>query len=134
MDSMASRLTPLGILLKWIVVPASLGAIGYFLVGPRVDSQVPKEIKDRMLEVSRNTEPQTTASNDKPEEVDKPLHNFAEPEVDVSVTALNSKPKKQKRKRRRRKPPTATTTPSAPIPDAPSGGGSADPPPVGAGA
>jgi len=131
---MASRLTPLGIILKWIVVPASLGAIGYFLVGPRVESQVPKELKEKALEVVNSGKPTTTVSNSPAQEVEKPTRSFAEPEVDVSVTAINNRPKKTKRKRRRRKPPTESTAPSAPPAETPSGGGGAEPTPTGAGA
>ncbi|HWD38053.1 MAG TPA: hypothetical protein VG944_04340 [Fimbriimonas sp.] len=33
---MRPRLTPLGLVLKWLIVPVLVGAIGYFLIGPRI--------------------------------------------------------------------------------------------------
>lgn len=35
----ARKLTPLGIVVKWIVVPAALAALGYYVVGPRLGEQ-----------------------------------------------------------------------------------------------
>lgn len=126
---MASRLSPLGIVVKWIVVPISLGAIGYFLVGPRVESKVPQGVKDKVREVANGQE----FAEDKPNaDEDKPTRQFAEPEVDVTVTALNTREDRPKKKRRkRRKPPAETTAPSAPVEPAgppPSDGGEPPPP------
>lgn len=123
---MAGRLTPLGVFLKWIVVPASLGAIGYFLVGPRVDTDVAKKIQKKVGEVTGQKP--TTADpepSDEPEE--QPTSKFAPPEVDVTVTALNTRPTTTKKKRRkRRKPPTESTAPSEPsVAPPPSDGGAA---------
>lgn len=108
---MASRLTPLGFLVKWIVVPLSLGAVGYLFVGPRVDGKVANEIKDQVQKV-------TGTGDDKapPEDEDKPLnvpaHNFTEPQIDVTVTALNTRQNKPKKKRRRKRPKPPVENPS----------------------
>src|SRR5687768_18595127 len=105
METMASRLTPLGFLVKWIFVPLSLGAVGYFLVGPRVESQVPKELRDQVQKVAGSNQEPVEPEEDKP--ITAPTHNFTAPEIDVTVTALNSRETRPKKKRRRRrtKPP-----------------------------
>lgn len=126
---MAGRLTPLGVFLKWIVVPASLGAIGYFLVGPRVDSDVAKKLQKKVGEVtgqkSSTDDPESSSEEDKPEE--QPTSKYAAPEVDVTVTALNSRPTTTKKKRKkRRKPTTESSAPSEPsVAPPPSDGGAA---------
>lgn len=125
---MAGRLTPLGVFLKWIAVPVSLGAIGYFLVGPRVDTDVAKKIQKKVGEVTgqKPTDPDPGSEEDKPEE--QPSSKFAAPEVDVTVTALNSRPTTTTRKKRkkRRKPPTESSAPSEPsVAPPPSDGGAA---------
>ncbi|MBC8066175.1 MAG: hypothetical protein H7Y17_15190 [Chlorobia bacterium] len=128
---MASRLSPLGIVVKWIVVPISLAAIGYFLVGPRVESKVPQGVKDKVREVANGQEAPAEEPN---AEEDKPARQFTEPEVDVTVTALNTRENRPKKKRRkRRKPPAETTAPSGPIEPAgpPPGNGGEPPPPDG---
>lgn len=38
---MASTLTPVGIALKWAVIPLALAALGYFVVGPKVGGAKP---------------------------------------------------------------------------------------------
>jgi hypothetical protein len=133
METMASRLTPLGFIVKWIVAPLSLGAVGYFLVGPRVESQVPKELKEQVQKVAGSTQNEPEAE---PVDEDKPTagptHNFSEPQVDVSVTALNTRQTRPKKKRRRKraKPPVVNTAPAgepAVSPPPPDGGGAADP-------
>lgn len=130
---MAGRLTPLGVFLKWIVVPASLGAIGYFLVGPRVDSDVAKKIQKKVGEVTgqkpATTDPESGSGEGASDE--QPSSKFAAPEVDVTVTALNTRPTTTTRKKRkkRRKPPTESTAPSEPsVAPPPSDGGAATTP------
>jgi hypothetical protein len=130
---MAGRLTPLGFVLKWIVVPVSLGAIGYFLVGPRVE--IPKDIEDKVRKVAGNP---GTLEADNPEETqaeeDKPEKTFSAPEVDVTVTALNNRPKPKRKKRRRRTTTVQAPSQEQPAPEAPTGdGGGGEPPPAGDG-
>lgn len=111
---MAGRLTPLGVFLKWVVVPVSLGAAGYFLVGPRVDGKMAKEITDKMNEVTGNV-PTTDESGEPPEGAEpdeQPTSRFTPPEVDVTVTALNTRPTNTRRQRRRRAAPVSQ--PAAP--------------------
>jgi hypothetical protein len=130
---MAGRLTPLGFFLKWIVVPVSLGAIGYFLVGPRVE--IPKELESKVREVTGQggKPPTLQATNEDEPESNKPEKTFAAPEVDVTVTALN-KPTKPKRKKRRRRPTVTTPSQSEPsAPEPPANGGGGEPPPTGDG-
>lgn len=126
---MAGRLTPLGVFLKWVVVPISLGAVGYFLVGPRVDSKVAKEITDKVNEVTGNV-PKTDEPEEGEESDEQPTSKFAPPEVDVTVTALNTRPTTTRRQRRRRATPTPTpSAPAEPVvaPPPSSGGGEATP-------
>jgi hypothetical protein len=112
METMASRLTPLGFFVKWIFVPLSLGAVGYFLVGPRVESEVP-QLKEQMQKATGGEQPEAEP-NDEEKPVTVPAHNFSEPQVDVTVTALNTRERPKKEKRRRRaKPPAEKTTPSS---------------------
>ena len=106
---MATRLTPLGMLIKWFIVPLVLCAIGYFLVGPRVEEKVPNDVKDNLRKVAGTVDSQKTADSDNPKK------SYAAPEVDVTVTALNSRQDKPKKKRRRRSRTTtrASSAPSA---------------------
>jgi hypothetical protein len=118
---MATRLTPLGMLIKWFIVPLVLCAIGYFLVGPRVEEKVPTDVKDNLRKVAG-----TVDSKNEPE-TDKPKKSYAAPEVDVTVTALNTRQEKPKKKRRRRTRTTPkTSTPSS----APEAAPSVAPPPA----
>ena len=132
---MATRLSPLGQIVKWLVVPALLAATGYYFVGPRVTDKLPPEIKERVQaatagngRLSTSTSPES-ATNGDPLTSGKP---FAAPEVDVTVSQLGNpeKPKKKKR-RRRRKPPVEAPSPSIPGPDSPSGQPNNSPPPQG---
>ena len=127
---MAGRLTPLGVFLKWVLVPVSLGAIGYFLVGPRVDGKVAKEFKDKMNQVTGGKPAEAPAegesSEEEPEE-EQPSSKFAPPEVDVTVTALNTRPTTTRKKRRKRRTPPKETTSEPSVAPPPAGGGTAEP-------
>jgi len=58
---MALKLTPLGIVTKWLVLPIAIGCLGFYLIGPRVGevaakaATVPglKSAVDRLKEVAR---------------------------------------------------------------------------------
>ena len=119
---MGSKLTPLGMVIKWFIVPLSLGAIGYYMVGPRVESKVPAELRERVQEVTGQKSPDTSPE----QESEKPKRDFSEPQVDVTVTALNTRRETPKRKRKRRRRPTTTTTAPVQTPTVPV---SAEPPP-----
>ena len=42
---MARQLSGLGIFAKWLVVPAIMGATGYYLIGPRIGGEIPAWIR-----------------------------------------------------------------------------------------
>ena len=134
---MATRLSPLGIIAKWFLVPGILAATGYFIIGPRVgDKVIPKDIKDRLPTVAGNPASQS-AQNESGQQGSTPK-TFAAPEVDVSVTPVKTQPKR-KRHRRKKKPsvtapPVDNGAPAAPATPPDTGGGTdggATPPPVG---
>jgi len=119
---MATRLTPLGMLIKWFIVPLVLCAIGYFLVGPRVEEKVPTDVKDNLRKVAGTVKSQRTADSEQPKK------SYAAPEVDVTVTALNTRQDKPKKKRRRRS--RTTTKPAIAPSPAPEVAPSVAPPPA----
>lgn len=132
---MATRLSPLGIIAKWFLVPGILAATGYFIIGPRVgDKVIPKDIKDRLPAVAGNA-PSQSAQNESGQQ-DTPK-TFAAPEVDVSVTPVKTQPKRKRHRRKRKPAVTApveggTTAPPVSPPDTGGGtDGGATPPPVG---
>ena len=49
------RLTPLGLFAKWVVLPAGLAALGYFVVGPTLGSD-PK-LRGRLQSVKSRVVP-----------------------------------------------------------------------------
>ena len=47
---MASRLTPIGWITKFLVVPAALAAVGFYVIGPRIgapDKSAPKKVESQ---------------------------------------------------------------------------------------
>lgn len=108
---MANRLTPFGLVLKWLIIPIAVGAIGYYLVGPRVESNVSPELIDKVKSASGIEVAE--AKEVKPDTAER---TYKEPEVDVTVTALNKREDKPKRRRRKR---TTTPKPSVTAPVAP---------------
>ncbi len=42
---MQGRLTPLGVFLKWILIPGALAAVGYFVLGPRIGKGIFERVK-----------------------------------------------------------------------------------------
>lgn len=58
---MATKLTPLGIVTKWLLAPIAIGCLGFYLIGPRVGevaaevSTVPglKSAVERVKELAR---------------------------------------------------------------------------------
>ncbi|HJP82812.1 MAG TPA: hypothetical protein VJ835_04830 [Fimbriimonadaceae bacterium] len=129
---MAGRLSPLGITLKWLVVPIALAAVGYFLVGPRVENNVPEEYKQKAAQVMRGESSQPEKSENEADAT--PASNqskFAEPQVDVTVTALGTRQDPPKRKkRRRRKPKVETPAPTETAPAIPPDNAGEPPPPA----
>jgi hypothetical protein len=117
---MANRLTPLGLVLKWLIAPVAVGTIGYYLVGPRVESKVTPELLDKVRSVSGI---KTEKSEEKPEATQK---SFTQPQVDVTVTALKNREESKPRRRRRKRPvtPPVESAPAVPEPTV------APPPPV----
>lgn len=123
---MASRLSPLGIFVKWLLVPASLAALGYFIIGPRVGDQVlSPDAKKKIQEVTGQPRPapagELNISNDEvlPDE-DKPAKNYTAPDVEVTVNPIgNTEREKPRRRRRKKKPPVTPTTPSQQAPGEP---------------
>ena len=107
---MANRLTPLGMVLKWLIAPIVIGAIGYYLVGPRVESKVTPDL-------IKTISPGTGAKPD-PEETDPKTvqRTFSAPEVDVTVTALNKRDDRPKRRKRKRPTPKVEEPVIAPNP------------------
>lgn len=49
------RLTPLGQFTKWVIAPAALAALGYFVVGPTLGTD-PK-LRDKVQSVKRRVVP-----------------------------------------------------------------------------
>jgi hypothetical protein len=107
---MANRLTPLGMVLKWLIAPIAVGAIGYYLVGPRVDAKV---APDLIKSITPGIEAKPDANEPDPKTVQR---SFSAPEVDVTVTALNRREERPKRRRRKRASPKVETPAVAPNP------------------
>ncbi|MEZ0326413.1 MAG: hypothetical protein ACAH95_10945 [Fimbriimonas sp.] len=42
---MQGRLTPLGVFIKWVLIPVALAAIGYFVIGPNIGKGVFERLK-----------------------------------------------------------------------------------------
>lgn len=107
---MSNRLTPLGMVLKWLIAPVAVGVIGYYLVGPRVQSKVTPEL---LKSITPGIEAKPEATEPDPKTVQR---SFSEPEVDVTVTALNRRDDRPKRRRRARSKPKVDQPAPAPNP------------------
>lgn len=93
---MAARaLTPLGVAAKWLVVPVALGAIGYFLLGPRLGGVVTPSAKTP----AKAEKPGFSAPDVDVDSSPASRYANASPEVEVSARERRS------RKRRRRSNP-----------------------------
>ncbi len=61
---MASELSPIGNIGKWIVIPAALASTGFFLIGPRLQKRIP-DLKNQTppaVQSSRPVPPDSLAS------------------------------------------------------------------------
>ena len=92
---MAGRsLTGVGLLTKWLIIPAALAAIGYYVIGPRVGP-------------SGATKPhQPAASTDQSADTTEPpidVPEYKEPETTVSASPLSRRPRTSSSTRRRRR-------------------------------
>jgi hypothetical protein len=86
---MSDGRTPFGIFVKWVVVPASVCALGFFVIGPQLGGNVPKDMRQKLAKgeefiekIKTKIEPgagDSKASGEK---------RFAEPEVEVDVQPL----------------------------------------------
>lgn len=97
-------------IVKWLLIPAALVALGYFYIGPKLGS------KDM---------PVNLAPIEKPSPADSTAKKFPEPEIDVSVDSLHASStttKKPRKRRRRRRPAVESTVQSAPDTPVDSGG------------
>ncbi|MCW5942529.1 MAG: hypothetical protein KIS66_09880 [Fimbriimonadaceae bacterium] len=89
---MAGRGRWLGVLTQWILVPAALGAAGYYLIAPQLSS-IPPPIKPidaapAQPEVTTESAPQPTG------------RSFAPPEVEVSTTSGRRRSEDRPRRRK----------------------------------
>jgi hypothetical protein len=81
MDSMASRLTPFGLAAKWLLLPAALSVIGFFVIGPRMDgvdrSKMPAPLQALAADATVAEAPDQTTV--------QPAYDGEGPSVDVDV-------------------------------------------------
>lgn len=98
----ARKLTPVGQIAKWIVLPAALAAAGYFLLGPRVGTVLPG-----------TTARKTQAPLPSPEVEVEQQRTIDPPEVSVDSAPI-SQVQSSERRSRRKKRRNAVTTTSAP--------------------
>ncbi|MGV3615649.1 MAG: hypothetical protein ACO1SV_09980 [Fimbriimonas sp.] len=126
---MSNRPSPLGWLTKFVVVPAAVAALGYFVVGPRVGGKVTApaplaSLRDQWVAKAepKAKPPEDTAASAVTTSA-PPVATSAGPQVDVDVhPAVNrpaldtvaEEPPKPRRKKKRRK-----TTPPKPVESAP---------------
>ncbi|RYG39096.1 hypothetical protein EON81_01940 [bacterium] len=122
-----ARLTALGLVTKWVVVPAVLAATGYYLIGPKVGGDIVKRARTVLGGVAK-APPKATASKTIAEEITPngsgnagaSLDGPPPPEVKVTVRPLGEarmssadpEPKPRRRRRRRKKPATSESTPT----------------------
>lgn len=116
---MASKLGPiLKLTGMWLLVPAALAALGYYVIGPR-------------LGVDNQPEKATAPSSPEPSDETGSARNYTEPKIEVSVkkgTTISARDIRPPRKKKKTepKPPEA----SAPKVEAPVGDATGDPPPT----
>lgn len=98
-------------ILKWLLVPVALVAVGYYLVAPQVQGRIGPKAKPQ-----------------KAQEPKQETKKFPAPEVDVEVGAFaaEKKPERPRRRRKRRTTPRIQQPPPEQIPiDAGGSGGAA---------
>lgn len=126
MARMAARESLLAFV-KWFVVPAALGATGFYFLGPRLGEKAAAPAS----KTSPSAEPDAT------EQPTSSIVAFPSPSVNIDARPMNesaSNSQKPPKKRRRRRTPAPSASPSAPPADAPPGDGNPPdnvPPPAG---
>ncbi len=96
---------------KWLLLPAALGAAGYFLIGPEIgQSELATKFSKRLgiplpprTEKSGEEEPKDKARKD-------PARTGPQPEVEVSAERIERPTRKRKRRPRRRRRSTSRET------------------------
>lgn len=92
-------------LLKWLVIPVGLAAIGFFVIGPRLGEQGLKSAP-------------TPESQSAPAPTDEPATNrpskLGEPEVEVTARPISRRRTPRRSTRRPTPPPEEAPTPGAP--------------------
>jgi hypothetical protein len=112
-----SRLTTAGLIGKWIAIPAAVAAIGYFVVGPRMDDEGP------LQQVLQRVAHSATGSDGA---VATPTTPPGEPEIEVTVrrpsaasATTRRAPEPEPERPRRRTPRPQPTRQAAPAPAPP---------------
>ena len=120
---MAAR-SAISYVVKWLIIPGAIGALGYYLVGPRIGTAPPIKIKG-LTDTGSTKPPQTTVEN-----TDAPDHHYPQP--DVQVQTVNGHGRrvevvhKPRHKTPRKKKPVDTPT-TTPVDQGGSGGAAAPP-------
>jgi hypothetical protein len=115
-------LTPFGKLMKWVLAPLALAALGYLVIGPRIGrsatgekagEQIRSAIQ-RDIEHTGAAQPAQTASNE------PATGAHSGPSFDVSVLPVSEPPPQvPHRRRRRHKPAAPVTAPATTAPETP---------------
>ncbi len=53
---MQGRLTPLGQIIKWVLIPLAIAAVGYFFIGPSIGKGIFDRLPKNILGPSTETE------------------------------------------------------------------------------
>jgi hypothetical protein len=102
----AKALTPIGILAKFIAVPAALAALGYFAIGPRMDSLMP---------TAKNPEPEikatVSAASNKKEQAAPDVEVSSKPAGTVRLNEDRPSEDRPSKRRKRSNPVPIETVP-----------------------
>lgn len=89
------KLTPLGVIAKWLAVPALCGALGFYVIGPRV-TQVAPRLADRVAEATDGSKKQSyTAPDIAVDSVPAARYN---PAPGVEISAKERRPRRRRRR------------------------------------
>ena len=101
---------------KWLIVPCSLGAVGYYVIGPKI-GQVP------VLEAGAEKVQSLVRNNDNPSEPTKLTEDQSGPQIDVSISVEKADRKPRRRSTTRSVSTTRRSTeePKPPTPRRPEG-------------
>lgn len=108
-------------LVKWLVIPIGLAAIGYFLIGPRIGKADPND--------PESAKEQQGSSDNSTLQVNHGSHK--EPQVQVDAREVNPRKRTNRLRPKPKEEPkeTPTETPTEPNKDPGSVGGTTTPPP-----